>query len=357
MNAKSQTATEYLIILAVVIVISLIVVGVLGGIPSIGGGLKERALVAKWQVKSPLSIDSWQAGKDFTVLDIKNTGVEHIKLDSFELANLNIDIGKTLTIGQKHRIKIPSTYRISQNGFKLHYTLGGHNYSAESDLGLNASRGSSLMEGLVGYWRFDQDLSDSSGNGFDGIASGNSSASNGVLKLDGDDDYVETSFSLGAEFQKTISLWFKVNSGVGANYSNNKQHTLIKAPILTWPASHMHISVRDRYDDIVSYVTDGTHHYSETLGYGFPVNINAGDWHHLGISYSSYTGVITFFYDGVQKVQHTEAQHIPIQYDALPSIGFGHSGSLSPNGAIDEVMIFDRLLSDSEMQNLFKAGR
>lgn len=33
-SKKSQTATEYLIILAVVIVIALIVVGVLGGLPN-----------------------------------------------------------------------------------------------------------------------------------------------------------------------------------------------------------------------------------------------------------------------------------------------------------------------------------
>ncbi|MFW5746101.1 MAG: hypothetical protein ACOCWQ_00955 [Nanoarchaeota archaeon] len=34
----SQTATEYLIILAVVIVMGMITVGVMGGIPSLGGG-------------------------------------------------------------------------------------------------------------------------------------------------------------------------------------------------------------------------------------------------------------------------------------------------------------------------------
>lgn len=42
---KGQTATEYLIILAVVIVIALIVVGVMGGIPGVGsrgkGGVEE----------------------------------------------------------------------------------------------------------------------------------------------------------------------------------------------------------------------------------------------------------------------------------------------------------------------------
>lgn len=46
---KGQTATEYLIILAVVIVIALIVVGVLGGIPSIGGGAKSNSANSYWR--------------------------------------------------------------------------------------------------------------------------------------------------------------------------------------------------------------------------------------------------------------------------------------------------------------------
>lgn len=46
---RGQTATEYLIILAVVIVIALIVVGVLGGIPSIGGGAKSNTVSSYWR--------------------------------------------------------------------------------------------------------------------------------------------------------------------------------------------------------------------------------------------------------------------------------------------------------------------
>ncbi|RMF54879.1 class III signal peptide-containing protein [Candidatus Woesearchaeota archaeon] len=45
---KGQTATEYLIILAVVIIIALIVVGVLGGIPGMGGGAGSRTSASYW---------------------------------------------------------------------------------------------------------------------------------------------------------------------------------------------------------------------------------------------------------------------------------------------------------------------
>lgn len=58
---KGQTATEYLIILAVVIIIALIVVGVLSGIPSIGGGAKANSLSSYWKT-SKLGVDSISVG-------------------------------------------------------------------------------------------------------------------------------------------------------------------------------------------------------------------------------------------------------------------------------------------------------
>lgn len=48
MDRKAQAATEYLIILAVVIIIALIVVAVMGGIPGVGKGAASRANAAYW---------------------------------------------------------------------------------------------------------------------------------------------------------------------------------------------------------------------------------------------------------------------------------------------------------------------
>ena len=71
-NKKAQTATEYMIILAVVIIIALIVVGVLGGIPGIGGGAGSRALDAYWST-APIGVVSAAAAvPNETRLIIKN---------------------------------------------------------------------------------------------------------------------------------------------------------------------------------------------------------------------------------------------------------------------------------------------
>ena len=48
-NRRAQAATEYLIILAIVIVIALVVVGAMGGIPGLGASTSARASASYWQ--------------------------------------------------------------------------------------------------------------------------------------------------------------------------------------------------------------------------------------------------------------------------------------------------------------------
>jgi type II secretory pathway pseudopilin PulG len=60
MFKKGQGATEYLIILAVIIIIALIVVGAMGGIPGIGSGAKNRASASYWQT-SDIAVQSYAA--------------------------------------------------------------------------------------------------------------------------------------------------------------------------------------------------------------------------------------------------------------------------------------------------------
>ena len=99
---KSQTATEYLIILAVVIVIALIVVSVMGGIPSIGGGASNNAKL--------LSLGSEKAGivkvlstEDGLKLKVKNNHDSSMRLEAIYVNNLpcvSSDLPKILKLGE-----------------------------------------------------------------------------------------------------------------------------------------------------------------------------------------------------------------------------------------------------------------
>ena len=86
-NKKAQTATEYMIILAVVIIIALIVVGVLGGIPGIGGGAGSRALDAYWST-APIGVVSAAASVNHNArLIIKNNLNDPIMINEVKMSS------------------------------------------------------------------------------------------------------------------------------------------------------------------------------------------------------------------------------------------------------------------------------
>lgn len=86
---KSQTATEYLIILAVVIVISLIVIGVLGGIPSIGGGSLKNAKITEIKNRK-IGVDSFFVNESYSIDSLAQDVSESIS--RAYLNDINIDI-------------------------------------------------------------------------------------------------------------------------------------------------------------------------------------------------------------------------------------------------------------------------
>lgn len=86
---RGQGTTEYLIILAIVIVIALVVVSVLGGFPSIGSGISQGQSKAYWGSVSPLAVVDWsipasgtgrivfqnQTSSTITITDLNWSGV------------------------------------------------------------------------------------------------------------------------------------------------------------------------------------------------------------------------------------------------------------------------------------------
>lgn len=97
MRTKGQTATEYLIILAVVIIIALIVVAVLGGIPGIGKGAANKASAAYWKSGSTgISIPQYVA---FTATDDLNISIQNNLMNTISLTTVRVG-GGTLTCAQ-----------------------------------------------------------------------------------------------------------------------------------------------------------------------------------------------------------------------------------------------------------------
>ena len=114
MRKKAQTATEYLIILAVVIIIALIVVGVMGGIPGIGGGAKGRASAAYWST-ADIAFSSYSIGTTGGTFNIRNNKVNTIQITDIDLGgpldptDWTPNLPITLTSGQTQQLTSTNT--------------------------------------------------------------------------------------------------------------------------------------------------------------------------------------------------------------------------------------------------------
>ncbi|MFW5746103.1 MAG: hypothetical protein ACOCWQ_00965 [Nanoarchaeota archaeon] len=109
---RSQTATEYLIVLAVVIVMGVIAVGVMGGIPSIGGEAGEQA--AKMRLlTAKIGITNYMISEAKGYFEFINNQAKSIRLENatvdgkkcwFIGTNVNPELTPTLGPGQKKKI-------------------------------------------------------------------------------------------------------------------------------------------------------------------------------------------------------------------------------------------------------------
>ena len=94
---RGQTATEYLIILAVVIIISLIVVGVLGGIPVIESSANKASQLA-FQTE-PVGISKVTVGPYYTTLTLENNLDSLVTIDNVTIGGVECYFDKDISIG------------------------------------------------------------------------------------------------------------------------------------------------------------------------------------------------------------------------------------------------------------------
>lgn len=86
MNRKGQVSTEYLVILAVVLVVALIVVYLVGGFSGLGAGSLETQSKNYWGSTSPFAIKTFVASGTTLSLELANND-----LDKLEVTDISVD--------------------------------------------------------------------------------------------------------------------------------------------------------------------------------------------------------------------------------------------------------------------------
>lgn len=97
-------------------------------------------------------------------------------------------------------------------------------------------------------------------------------------------------------------------------------------------------------------VTDGTARGQMVMAFDDTITLNLNQWYHIAGTYDGNR--MTLYLNGQPIASATASLHVG--QNMMPvSIG-GHLGVNSFNGLIDEVRIYNRSLSESEIYNLYQ---
>jgi hypothetical protein len=200
---------------------------------------------------------------------------------------------------------------------------------------------SDIPDSAISRWKFEQDVTDSWGNnhGTDNTSAGyvTGTVSSYAKDFDGSDDYVDLNYSPDTFDGKSLSLWFKTTEG---------------SALTRIVAARDGDSLFVQNDNAtLEYIVedDGT---SGNIASNF--TIADGNWHHVVVMYGSNS--MEMYLD--DSSQGTDS--VSITSTTLPNLYAGawndvEGGGIKSyyQGQIDDIRVYDKVLSSTEVSNLY----
>jgi hypothetical protein len=239
-----------------------------------------------------------------------------------------------------------------------------NNICKNEDITLTASGGSSchltplpgtLSNGLVGFWPFCGNASDASGNNNNGTVNGASLTTdrfgnaNSAYSFDGVDDYVQVtnSPSINANFI-TISGWLNVNL-----LNNNVQGLVSRWNQLNSPCANYSTSI-----DLISKFTGACTQYAGTVLYS-NTTVTAGNWIFFTYVHDASIGGKVYL-NGTLESSNSILGAI---CSSTNNLIFGAQNNTTSssffryfNGKLDDIAIYNRALTATEIQQMYALG-
>ncbi|MGK5091030.1 LamG domain-containing protein [Deltaproteobacteria bacterium TL4] len=211
--------------------------------------------------------------------------------------------------------------------------------------------GSSIpTEGLVAYYPFNGNANDESGNGNNGTVNGatltadRNGNANKAYSFDGVDDYINVSDSTHIDMTQafTIGTWIK------RSYQGTTDHPIISKFSTSFDKGYWFGPSQNKLVACLG----GVSNVNNCLGSSTSIDTN---WHY-----------VTFTFDGTNwrlyldgKEDGTRSLSMDIASSANIDLAIGKATYLSGryfNGSIDDIRIYTRALSESEIQALYNEG-
>jgi hypothetical protein len=215
--------------------------------------------------------------------------------------------------------------------------------------------------GLVGWWPFNGNANDESGNGNNGTVNGATLTSdrNGVTNkaynFDGIDDFIEVDINTTLPIGLSISVW--INSNLPNSQFEHKGIVWSRlsgpSPNPPFPANQA-TGIMIHPDGILCTASDGNSIVQiQDTGQFY----NDASWFHLVFTYEANSGLTKIFVNGIETISMQSLNLSPIDL-AYNTIKIGKDeitgyGNRHWNGLIDDIGIWNRALSEVEIATLF----
>jgi hypothetical protein len=205
--------------------------------------------------------------------------------------------------------------------------------------------------GLVGWWPFNGNANDESGNGNNGTNNGatlttdRNGVANQAYSFDWIDNYIATNSLLNASEDFSFSCWVNSNNNSSQTILNTIPHNIIGFSINPWWAGAGNIGFL--YGTENGWLNNNYYFSNPNLYLGVWVN-------HLIVK----NGLNWKFYQNGVLIHNYNAPSIPAS--TISQLVFGHCDpsvcSETFNGKIDDIGIWNRALTDCEIQNLYSSS-
>lgn len=205
--------------------------------------------------------------------------------------------------------------------------------------------------GLIAYWSFEDATgtiaTDFSGNGHTGtlhameVEDWVTGRRGRALQLDGVAEYVDTAFSPSIDFTTSdsfaFSVWYRPATTTGTHY------------IMQFDNPDLIHLYQNGTSAIFRIRSD-----AGSLSTATATNVfTAGQWYHLVGVRDVASDTVILYVNGVEKASATDQSTATI---TMPSLHFGRQSTTFTNGTIDEIRIYNRLITSTEAAALFNSG-
>jgi hypothetical protein len=217
---------------------------------------------------------------------------------------------------------------------------------------IGSASAATLTDGLSIYYGFNGNTVDLSGNGNDGILQGASYGTdrygniNGALKVTLTTGVVsQSNIGITGNSDRTVSVWVNPDSG------------------LVWPEGYILVWGIDTPGSITSVVYAPYQSKIGFFGFNYDVEVDqdpstfTGGWHNITTSYTSSLLNTKIYVDGILKINqflnnpndslNTGDSPLYVNYTQSPL-----DGNNAFSGLIDDVRIYNRVLSSADVQIL-----